>query len=392
MTKRRDHGDGGIDARGPDQYRLRYRIKRQRFTKSFRGTLKDARIELRRLIRSGDVGEHIAPDKITLATWVEKWIALLERQVSHRSAERYAQLLRRHVVPALGSRPLQQLQASELDDLYGALTAKLSPRTVHSVHTVLGACFKAAVRKGLLTSNPTARAEPPSPGVSERGVVLDQEQLWALVAGFRPFVIFPIVAVAAFTGARRNEILALRWSDLDVAAKTLRIERAVEATRKHGRILKGPKTERGKRTIAVDDDLIALLLAEREKHLRLAAGVPDGVAVDLSLIKLPVDSLMFPNPPAPGEDVSFTRLRSPDTLTQEFLKRARALGFPRLRLHDLRGTHETLLLDAGVPVHVVAARCGHDPAVMLRSYAKRTKKADVSAAAVIGSLSKGVLG
>lgn len=63
-----------------------------------------------------------------------------------------------------------------------------------------------------------------------------------------------------------------------------------------------------------------------------------------------------------------------------------------LRLHDLRGTHETLLLDAGVPVHVVAARCGHDPAVLLRSYAKRTRKADRSAAGVIGSISKGVLG
>jgi len=57
----------------------------------------------------------------------------------------------------------------------------------------------------------------------------------------------------------------------------------------------------------------------------------------------------------------------------------------------LRGTHETLLLDAGVPVHVVAARCGHDPAVLLRTYAKRTKKADTSAAAVIGALSGGVL-
>jgi hypothetical protein len=84
---------------------------------------------------------------------------------------------------------------------------------------------------------------------------------------------------------------------------------------------------------------------------------------------------MFPNPPGPGEDFSFTKLRNPSTLTVEFTKRARQRGFD-LRFHDLRGTHETLLLDAGVPVHVVAARCGHDPAVLLRSYAKRTRKAD----------------
>jgi integrase len=141
----------------------------------------------------------------------------------------------------------------------------------------------------------------------------------------------------------------------------------------------------------IDDDLLALLCGERERHLRIKAGVPDGVTVDLSLVKLPDDALMFPNPPAAGEGFSFTKLRNPDNTTKEFTRKARKLGFPRLRLHDLRGTHETLLLDAGVPVNVVAARCGHDPAVLLRTYAKRTKKADTSAAAVIGALAKGVL-
>jgi hypothetical protein len=51
-----------------------------------------------------------------------------------------------------------------------------------------------------------------------------------------------------------------------------------------------------------------------------------------------------------------------------------------------------MLLDAGVPVHVVAARCGHDPAILLRSYAKRTRKADTSAASVIGNISRTILG
>jgi integrase len=66
------------------------------------------------------------------------------------------------------------------------------------------------------------------------------------------------------------------------------------------------------------------------------------------------------------------------------------LASPARRFHDLRRSHETVLLDKGVPVHVVAARGGHNPAVLLRSYAKRTK-ADTSAAEVISKLSKGVL-
>lgn len=217
-------------------------------------------------------------------------------------------------------------------------------------------------------------AKVPSPGEADHGVALEADQLRTLVQGFKGSALFPIVAVAAFTGARRNEILALRWEDIDASKKTLRIERAIEETEEHGLRIKGPKTERGKRTIAIDDDLLSLLTAERERHLRVFAGVPDGASVDLSLVKLPPDALMFPNPPAPGKGFSFTKLRNPRNTTKEFVRKATGLGFPRLWLHDLRGTHETLLLDARVPMHVVAAPCGHDPAVLLRSYAKRTKK------------------
>jgi integrase len=398
MSKRRSHGDGGIDPRGPDTWRLRYRIKGQRFTKTFHGKRADAQKEVRRLLKSGDDGTHVAPDKITLGEWVELWIASgapgrRQKRVGRRTLERYAELLRCHVVPTLGARPLQQLQPTEIDALYQKLEDKIAPRTAHHVHTVFGSCLTTAMRKGLRATNPLDRAEKvPSPGESDHGMALDSDQLRLLVEGFKGSVLFPIVAVAAFTGARRNEILALRWTDLDFDKRTLRIERAVEQVHGQPLRLKGPKTARGKRTIAVDDDLVTMLGTEREGHLRIMAGVPDGVIVDLSLVRLPDDALMFPNPPAPGEDFSFTKLRNPDNMTKEFIRKARKLGFPGLRLHDLRGTHETLLLDAGVPVHVVAARCGHDPAVLLRSYAKRTTKADTSAAALIGALSKGLLG
>jgi integrase len=400
---RRAFRDGGIDTRTENVHRLRYRLNGRRFTVTFHGSLAEARKELRRLIRSGDTGEHIAPDKVTLATWIDRWFVLLNRQqakgetrrrglVSNRTIERYEQLLIGHVVPALGRRPLQSIQASEIDQLYVALEKKLASRTVAHLHSILGACLKVAVRKGLIATSPVARAEVPKAEESNHGQVLDAEGLRTLIEGFRGSSLFPIVATLALTGARRNEVLALQWDDLDVGNKTLRIERAVEQTAKYDLATKEPKTRRGVRTITVDDDLIALLLSEREKLLRIFAGVPDGTTVDLSLVKLPAGALMFPAPPAPGADTSFTALRTPSAVTKAFLRKVKKLGFPGLRLHDLRGSHETLLLDNGTPIHVVAARCGHDPAVMLRSYAKKTKKADDSAAAIMGQLSKGLLG
>jgi len=385
-----DRGDGGIDARGKDRHRLRWRVNGRRYSKTFKGSIAEARRELRRLLKSADDGRHVAPDRLTVAAWIESWLALKKRTINTRTHERYAELLRLHVIPTLGSRSLQQIAASEIDDLYLKLDQQLSARTVHHVHTVLNSSFNTAVRKGLLSNNPVSLAEAPVVGKSEIRRALESGQLAALVYGFRDMAIYGIVATAALTGARRNEILALRLTDL--GDNTVTIARALEETQ-DGRGFKQPKTPRGTRTIAIDNNLAAILAAERRNCLLLAAGITENSdVVDISLIKVPEDALLFPAPPAKGEGFDPAKPRDARNISKVFARRAKVLGFPGFRFHDLRATHETLLLDAGVPVHVVAARCGHDPAVLLRVYARRTKKADTSAAAIIGAMSEGVLG
>jgi integrase len=142
-----------------------------------------------------------------------------------------------------------------------------------------------------------------------------------------------------------------------------------------------PKTKRGKRSFQIDADLLDLLRREHERHRRLVASVPDGAEVNLSLVKLPPNALVFP-----AVGVNLESIRNPEGVTALFLRHARANGFPGVRLHDIRAAHETALLDSGMPIHVVAARCGHDPAVLLRWYAKRSKKSDNTAAGIIGGI------
>jgi integrase len=392
MSKRRDYGSGAIEPRGEGSWRLRYRVKvngkSKLFRKTVKGTKSEATKELLRLLNAGLEGTHVAPDKLTLRVWADQWLSV--RPIGQRTRQRYDELLRLHILPVLGDRPLQQIDAAEIDALYSGL--KGSAGTKRYVHIVLSSCLAGAVRKRKISHNPMLHVDhAPRPAEGDHGMVLEADQLRALVQGFRSSSLFLIVAAAAFTGARRNEILALRWSDLDVAAKTLRIERAIDGSSKHGLRLKDPKTERGKRTIAIGNELLELLLAERDKHLRIVAGVPDGVDVDLSLVRLPEGSLMFPSPPARGQDFSFTALRTPKNVTEAFVNKAAALGHPGLRFHDLRGTHATLLLDQGKPVHAVAARLGHDAAVLLKAYAKRTRKADADLADAIDNLAKGAL-
>ena len=398
---KRAFGDGAIDLRGKDRYRLRYRINGRRFTKTVHGTLSEARKELRALIRSGDTDEHVAPDKIKLSEWIDQWIGAgapgrKRKRVSQRTLERYEELLRVHVKPKLGSRPLQKLAASDIDELYAEREGKIAPMTLHHVHVTFNSCLSTAERKGLLKANPMRRAEQvPSGGESDHGEALEEADLGTLVSGFKPSAsMYAPVALDAATGARRNELLAFRWTDLDVEKKALRVERAIEVTKKFGVRYKVPKTKRGLRAIALDDASLAILLREKERHQRICAGIPDGVEVDLSLVRLPNDALIFPAPPKSGHDFSFNTPRNPRNFSKEFARRARRLGFAGFTFHHLRGTHATLLLDRGVPVHIVAERIGDDPAVLLRNYAKRKRKtaANSSISADLNALSAGFLG
>jgi integrase len=199
--------------------------------------------------------------------------------------------------------------------------------------------------------------------------------------------------VAAATGARRNEILAFRWTDLDAERKTLRIERAWEPTKKFGLRLKPPKTARGFRTIDLDDATISLLLKLREIYQRLSAGIPAGSDVDLSLIRLPAGALISLIPPRAARTSRSRHPRIPRSVSQAFARRANAIGFGRVRFHDLRGIHSTALLDAGIPVHTVAQRIGDDPATLLCNYTKRkrSKMADKNLSDAIAGFATGFL-
>jgi integrase len=123
------------------------------------------------------------------------------------------------------------------------------------------------------------------------------------------------------------------------------------------------------------------------------AGIPDGAEVDLGLIRLPANALIFPALPEAGK-LDFAKPRNPRNFSKEFARRAGVIGFGATRFHDLRGVHATALLDAGEPIHRVAERLGDDPAVLLRNYMKRkrSKQADASLSATLASLASSFLG
>jgi integrase len=167
---------------------------------------------------------------------VERWIASgapgrNRIRAGRRAVERYDQLMRCHVLPALGSRSLQQLQAIEIDALYAGLTSKRSRgRRTTSIRSSMPALLRRKERDLSRQTRWLVSRSCPPPGESDHGVALETDELRRLLEGFLGSTLYGIVSVTAFTRARRNEILALRWTDFDAAEKTLRIERAFEAS------------------------------------------------------------------------------------------------------------------------------------------------------------------
>jgi integrase len=399
MTKR--NREGSVQQRGPGIWRLRFTVDGQRQSKTVEANSEKAALkELRKVLAKVDTGEHVKPSDQTLNEWLDHWVSIgcpgqRREEVSERSKERYVQLLGEHVRPVLGNVRLQDLQAGQIDRLYTALKTKISPRTKRPLakgtqrlaHMVFSSALTTAVRTGVLAVNPMAKtAKKPKAGDSRPGIALDDHELAKLVSAFRKSGLFAAVATIASTGMRRNEALALRWTDLDIANKTLRIERAWESISGRRMALKPPKTERGKRTIGLSDDIIALLLREKERLQRLSAGIQDGAEADMALIKLPQDALIFP------ADFSVTKPHSPRDFSKKFVRRARKAGFPGFTLHMLRHTHSTMLLDKGMPVHQVAARIGDDPATLLRVYAKLTKKKNAQMTDTVNALGALIVG
>jgi integrase len=172
------------------------------------------------------------------------------------------------------------------------------------------------------------------------------------------------VIVAASTGMRRGEVLALRWRDIDMDKATLQVAQVVELV--GGKMtLKEPKTDRSRRTIALPARLVQELKAHRrtqaEHCLKLGVGKPE---------------LVFPTWDG--------KIRNPSHFTKAFSREVAAAKLPRVTFHGLRHTNITHLLRSGVPVHVVSARAGHaNPTVTLNVYAHLLPGQQEQAASVI---------
>jgi integrase len=340
----------------------------------------EARVRARR-------GEYVDRSRVTVAEYLDDWLDSHAVEVKPRTMASYRYLVENYVVPRIGATPVQAVRPAAVSAMYrqllesGGRSGKpLSKRTVDYIHAVLRKAFNDAVHvERLLTSNPVERAKRPKGRRESSNRIWTPAELRSFLeaAADHPYSVF--YRVAAYTGARRGELLFLRWKDLDLSIPEVRLRGSagivdgarVEGTTKGGR----------ERRVSLDAETAAMLAEHRrvmqEKRL-LVGGEWEG------------GDYVF--------TTDFGKLIYPDTVSQAVPRiiakanKARTSAglepLPHARLHDLRHVHATTLLLSGVPVHVVADRLGHaDPSITLRVYAhvlheRAGEVADVFAAAV----------
>jgi integrase len=240
---------------------------------------------------------------------------------------------------------------------------------VRHVHAVLHRSLKDVVRWGRLARNPVDLADPPR--AAARGHELrtwSAEQLAAFLSSQHDDRRYALWHTLAMTGLRRGEALGLRWQDVDLEAARLCVRRALVPCGKEV-LVSEPKTARGRRVVALDPETVAVLRGQAARQLAEQAAT--GSWGDTGLVFTTEDGQAL----------------HPWVTSRCFRAAVKEAMLPDIRLHDLRHTHATLALRAGIHPKVVSERLGHATvSVTLDTYSHAIPAMQEEAAALIAGL------
>lgn len=295
-----------------------------------------------------------------LSDYANNWVAGLK--LADSTLKGYRKVIRNHINRQLGDIALDKLTATRIARHYRELEdhgradkygkgQPLSPNTVSKAHVILSSILDAAIEDGHIVANPAKRKKTVKPPTTKEIraakpeiVVWSQDQLDTFLRwdrDVREDELFPLWRLIAWTGMRRSEALALRWSDINTRTRQLSIRRStntVDWTK-----TKGTKTDRARR-IDIDDDTLKILAAYKKTR------------AEISFEFATTEAYVF------GDDNGL--MRSPDAMTSRWARRmdwmtAKHPEIHRVTIKGLRHTHATLLLEMGIHPKVVQERLGH---------------------------------
>jgi integrase len=347
MTKRREKNEGSIYQRSSDDLYVAYaRLENGKRKYCYDKTRSGVQKKLKALQKEIDARTVVTSKPETVEAFLSYWLGIRRGQktIKESTHNNYESHLK-PVIPYIGSVKLTKLTTDKLQQVFNALLETRKASTVHTIYTVLSIAFNDAMRWKKMGYNPCKDVQLP-PAEKHEGPVLTGEQALHLIDTAKGTSLECFVTLALATGLRRGELLALRWSDIDMEQKTVKVARTralVHDEKGTYRIIEtAPKSKAGKRTIKLAQFAINALKEHRTRQLeqRLQAG-------------------------ATWQDKDFTFCKNTgemlvaSTTDQQFKKLLKLAGLPDMRFHDLRHSAATLLLSKGAPMKVVQEILGH---------------------------------
>lgn len=308
----------------------------------------EAEKHLRKVQRDQEVQGRVAVGKLRVSEYLEQFLKDARHTLSPKSHQGASSLLRRHVIPYIGTVQLEKLEPSQIKSLYTKLldegsikTGKgLSRQTVLLTHRALSTALKQAVSLGILTRNPCSLVKPPR--VESKSLqVLDEEQTELLVRAAKGSRVELPILIAIGTGLRIGEIVGLRWKDVDLEKGVLTVNQSMEVTIGQVRF-KPPKTKAGRRTLKLPKFLVEALTAYQATQAK-AQEAQGELYMDHGLV------VTKPN----GEPIRT------DSLGSTFHRIIKSTKLPQIRFHDLRHGHASHLGKRGIGLKVIQERMGH---------------------------------
>lgn len=300
-------------------------------------------------------GGYVEPTKTTLGEWLDRWLTVYKKgQIKKSTFESYDWTINTYIKPALGNIPMARLQANTLQSFYNEKLERgrvdgaggLSTRTVRYFHSIIRQALEQAAKEGLLPRNVADHTTPPT-GKNKQMTLLTEDELFTFLETVKEDRLFAAYLLAATTGLRRGELLGLCWDSVDLERGAVTVQRQLLRLNSGISLEENTKSKSGRRNVGLTDDSIKELKAYRKRQLQekllLGEAYQDGGLVFCKEDGTPIDPKVF---------------------TRRFRRILGEAGLPKVRLHDMRHLHATLLLQRGIPAKLVQERLGHSSITM----------------------------